>query len=114
MHIIRKVGRQIVIWGRSESLRVLDVLNPLDNREAGRVDIEDLRRPLAMVRVDAYQKLWDGAPGPNGPGNGSGSKRERTRTNYFLFVGRSWPRLAYNSTASPTYPEPPVFGDPTS
>ena len=33
-----KVGRQIVIWGRSESLRVLDVLNPLDNREPGRAD----------------------------------------------------------------------------
>jgi len=55
-----KVGRQIVIWGRSESLRVLDVLNPLDNREPGRVDIEDLRLPTGMVRLDAYQELWGG------------------------------------------------------
>lgn len=55
-----KVGRQIVIWGRSESLRVLDVLNPLDNREPGRVDIEDLRLPVGMVRADAYQELWGG------------------------------------------------------
>lgn len=55
-----KLGRQIVIWGRSESLRVLDVLNPLDNREPGRVDIEDIRRPLGMLRVDAYRWLWDG------------------------------------------------------
>jgi len=41
-----KVGRQVVIWGRSETLRVLDILNPLDNREPGRVDLEDLRRAL--------------------------------------------------------------------
>jgi hypothetical protein len=53
-----KVGRQIVIWGRSESLRVLDILNPLDNREPGRVDLEDLRRPLAMGRVDGYLGDW--------------------------------------------------------
>ena len=55
-----KVGRQIVIWGRSESLRVLDVLNPLDNREPGRVDIEDLRLPTGMVRLDAYQEFLGG------------------------------------------------------
>jgi len=53
-----KLGRQIVVWGRSESLRVLDVLNPLDNREPGRIDLEDLRRPLAMARADAYAGAW--------------------------------------------------------
>ena len=55
-----KLGRQIVIWGRSETLRVLDILNPLDNREPGRVDIEDLRRPLGMLKLDAYHELWGG------------------------------------------------------
>ncbi|MEZ4215349.1 MAG: DUF1302 family protein [Myxococcota bacterium] len=53
-----KLGRQVVIWGRSETLRVLDVLNPLDNREPGRVDIEDLRRPLGMLKVDGYAGDW--------------------------------------------------------
>ena len=47
------LGRQIVIWGRSDSIRVLDVINPLDNREPGRVDIEDLRRPVGMLRATA-------------------------------------------------------------
>ena len=37
-----KFGRQIVNWGRSETIRVLDILNPLDNREPGLVDIEDM------------------------------------------------------------------------
>ena len=53
-----KLGRQIVIWGRSDTIRVLDVLNPLDNREPGRVDIEDLRRPVGMLRSDYYRGPW--------------------------------------------------------
>ena len=51
-----KLGRQIVNWGRSDTLRVLDVLNPLDNREPGLVDIDDLRLPLTMARIDYYPK----------------------------------------------------------
>jgi hypothetical protein len=47
-----KIGRQVVNWGRSDTLRVLDVLNPLDNREPGRTDIEDLRRAVAMLKLD--------------------------------------------------------------
>ena len=53
-----KLGRQVVIWGRSETLRVLDVLNPLDNREPGRADLEDLRLPVTMARVDGYVGDW--------------------------------------------------------
>jgi hypothetical protein len=53
-----KVGRQIVNWGRSDSLRVLDVLNPLDNREPGLVDIEDLRRPVTMLKANYYLGDW--------------------------------------------------------
>lgn len=53
-----KVGRQIVNWGRSDSLRVLDVLNPLDNREPGLVDIEDLRRPVTIMKADYYLGSW--------------------------------------------------------
>ncbi len=49
-----KIGRQVVNWGRADSLRVLDVLNPLDNREPGRADIEDLRWAVGMIRMDWY------------------------------------------------------------
>lgn len=51
-----KLGRQIVNWGRSDTVRVLDVINPLDNREPGLVDIEDLRLPLTMARIDYYPR----------------------------------------------------------
>ncbi|MCF6291380.1 MAG: DUF1302 domain-containing protein [Desulfobacterales bacterium] len=49
-----KLGRQIVVWGRSDALRVTDILNPLDIREPGLVDLNDLRLPVAMTRLDYY------------------------------------------------------------
>lgn len=49
-----KLGRQIVVWGKSDNIRVTDILNPLDLREPGLTDIEDLRRPVFMTRVDYY------------------------------------------------------------
>ncbi len=53
-----KLGRQIVVWGKSDNLRVTDVLNPLDTREPGMVDIEDLRLPVTMMRGDYYIGKW--------------------------------------------------------
>lgn len=49
-----KLGRQVVIWGRADNLRVLDVLNPLDSLEPGLADIEDLRLPVTMAKLDYY------------------------------------------------------------
>ncbi len=57
-HLDLKLGRQIVVWGRSDNLRITDVLNPLDFREPGLTDIEDLRLPVAMSRMDGYLGPW--------------------------------------------------------
>ena len=54
-----KVGRQIVVWGKSDNLRVCDVLNPLYLREVGMTDIRDLRLPVTMARVDYYWSRWN-------------------------------------------------------
>ena len=53
-----KLGRQVVNWGRSDTLRVTDIWNALNNREPGLVDIEDLRLPSTMARADAYLGRW--------------------------------------------------------
>ena len=53
-----KVGRQIAVWGKSDNLRVCDVLNPLYLREVGMTDIRDLRLPVTMVRLDYYWSNW--------------------------------------------------------
>lgn len=54
-----KLGRQIVVWGKSDNIRVTDIVNPLDNREPGLVDIRDLRLPVAMSKVDYYLGDWN-------------------------------------------------------
>ncbi|MBU2490525.1 MAG: DUF1302 domain-containing protein [Proteobacteria bacterium] len=54
-----KAGRQIVVWGTSDDLRVMDVINPLDLREPGMTDIEDLRLPVAMTRLDYAAGPWN-------------------------------------------------------
>jgi len=53
-----KLGRQVVVWGRSDTIRITDVLNPIDNRKPAMVDIEDLRLPVAMVKVDYFVGDW--------------------------------------------------------
>ncbi len=50
-----KTGRQIVVWGTSDFVRVVDSLNPLDLKNPGATDIEDLRLPVAMSKIDYYQ-----------------------------------------------------------
>jgi len=57
-----KLGRQVVVWGKSDSIRITDVLNPLDNRRPAMVDIEDLRLPSGMVKLDYYHDNWRISP----------------------------------------------------
>lgn len=54
-----KLGRQIIVWGRSDNFRVTDILNPLDNRDPGLTDIENLRLPLFMTKVDIFAENWN-------------------------------------------------------
>jgi len=54
-----KIGRQVVVWGTLDNLRVTDVLNPLDLRVPGLTDIDDLRLPVTMIKLDFYFGDWD-------------------------------------------------------
>ncbi len=54
-----KIGHQIVVWGKSDSIRITDVINPLDNRLPGMTDIEDLRLSVAMIKADYYVGQWN-------------------------------------------------------
>jgi hypothetical protein len=54
-----KIGRQIVVWGKSDSIRITDVINPLDNRTPAMTDIEDLRLSVAMLKFDYYHGSWN-------------------------------------------------------
>jgi hypothetical protein len=54
-----KIGRQVVVWGKSDNLRVTDVLNPMDNRLPGMVDIKYRRLPVTMTKFDYYKGAWN-------------------------------------------------------
>jgi hypothetical protein len=54
-----RAGRQIVVWGKSDNIRITDVLNPLDLRLPGRTDIEDLRLPVTMTKLDYFVGDWN-------------------------------------------------------
>ncbi len=47
-----RIGKQQVVWGQADGLRVLDVINPLDYREFILGSFEDRRLPLWMVNAE--------------------------------------------------------------
>lgn len=50
--IFLKIGRQQVVWGRTDLFRVLDVINPVDfSRNNIYDDLQDMRYPMAMVNA---------------------------------------------------------------
>jgi hypothetical protein len=49
-----KLGRQQVVWGKTDGLRLLDVVNPLDLREFLLDDFVDSRIPLWMLNSEWY------------------------------------------------------------
>jgi len=56
-----RIGRQQVVWGRTDLFRVLDVLNPVDYSRHNIYDeLEDIRIPLWMANIEARF-------GPTGP-----------------------------------------------
>jgi len=51
-----RIGRQFVVWGVLEGVRVVDEINPMDFRELILPDLLDYRIPLWMARADWF---WD-------------------------------------------------------
>ena len=47
-----RVGKQQVVWGQADGVRVLDVINPQSYREAFLDDFEDARIPLWMINME--------------------------------------------------------------
>lgn len=50
-----KLGRQQVIWGKADGIRLLDVVNPLDQREFLLENFTDSRIPLWMANAELFR-----------------------------------------------------------
>lgn len=48
-----RLGKQQIVWGQADGLRVLDVVNPFNNREFILDDFEDRRIPLWSLNLEA-------------------------------------------------------------
>ena len=53
-----KIGRQIIVWGKSDNIRITDSLNPMDYTTPGLVDIEDLRLGRTISKIDYFMDKW--------------------------------------------------------
>ena len=60
-----RIGKQQVVWGQADGLKVLDVINPQSYREFILDDFDDSRIPLWMINIeipigddDSLQLLW--------------------------------------------------------
>jgi hypothetical protein len=53
-----KLGKQIVAWGESEYVQIIDMVNPRDLKEFGIVDLEDSRIPVWASRLSYVGKQW--------------------------------------------------------
>jgi len=51
-----RLGRQFVVWGILEGVRIVDEVQPLDFRELIMPDLLDYRIPLWMAKIDYYRK----------------------------------------------------------
>lgn len=53
-----KFGRQIIAWGESDYTQILNLANPLDNRDFGLLDIEVAQLPVWATKVSIVGKRW--------------------------------------------------------
>jgi hypothetical protein len=49
-----RVGKQQVVWGTADGIKLLDIINPTDYREFAQNTMEDSRIPVWMVKTDTY------------------------------------------------------------
>lgn len=52
------IGKQLITWGKTDGVRLLDVINPLDLREFILEDFEDAKIPLWMIDRRQYIHTW--------------------------------------------------------
>ncbi len=54
-----KAGRQIIIWGKADGLRITDIIAPMDLTEFLAQDYDDIRMPVNGIVLNKFGKNWD-------------------------------------------------------
>ncbi len=54
-----RIGKQYIVWGVFEGIRIIDEINPIDFRELITPDLIDSRIPLWSTKIDYYSGIGD-------------------------------------------------------
>lgn len=54
-----KVGRQIIIWGKADGVRITDIISPMDLTEFLAQDYDDIRMPVNAIVFNKFNNNWD-------------------------------------------------------
>lgn len=54
-----KAGRQIIIWGKADGMKITDVISPMDLSEFLAQDYDDIRMPVNGVVASRFSSNWD-------------------------------------------------------
>jgi len=83
-----RIGKQQVVWGTADGIKLLDIINPTDYREFAQNTMEDSRIPVWMAKVDVpvgdsgnFQFVISQAEENKIPGLGITSSRSSSHNN---------------------------------
>ena len=54
-----KAGRQIIIWGKADGMKITDIISPMDLTEFLAQDYDDIRMPVNGVVLSKFSDNWD-------------------------------------------------------
>ena len=57
-HLDLRAGRQIIVWGVADALRLTDIISPMDYTEFLAQDYDDIRIPVDGLRVRYSRERW--------------------------------------------------------
>jgi hypothetical protein len=116
-----RLGRQQVIWGRTDLFRVLDVVNPVDYSRHNIYDeLEDIRIPMGILNAEYrmggvgffddlnFQGLWNFEPfRPNDLGQGGQPYAILQAGNFFRAFSNCWHNGCTVANFAPNNPANP-------
>jgi len=53
-----KAGRQIIIWGKADGLKITDIISPMDLTEFLAQDYDDIRMPVNGIVLNTFGNNW--------------------------------------------------------
>ena len=53
-----RAGRQIIVWGVADGLRLTDIISPMDYTEFLAQDYDDIRIPVGALRIQFSREKW--------------------------------------------------------